>query len=87
MGSEGSNSSSSSSSSSSSGSEGEQPTKKPKNLPMSLVPLSELGNFWEVGPSMPQWLVRVPCTWATGKEQLVKARRADPINSHIGTKS
>eukprot|EP00200_Dunaliella_tertiolecta_P018990 CAMPEP_0202401730 /NCGR_PEP_ID=MMETSP1128-20130828/3699_1 /ASSEMBLY_ACC=CAM_ASM_000463 /TAXON_ID=3047 /ORGANISM="Dunaliella tertiolecta, Strain CCMP1320" /LENGTH=368 /DNA_ID=CAMNT_0049005595 /DNA_START=54 /DNA_END=1163 /DNA_ORIENTATION=+ len=70
----------------SSSSEGEQPAKKPKNLPMSFVPLSELGNFWGVGPSMPQWLVRA-MTWATGKEQLVKAHRADPINSHIGTKS
>eukprot|EP00983_Pelagomonas_calceolata_P021357 669019-Pelagomonas_calceolata.AAC.1 len=54
---------------------------------MSFVPLSELGNFGEVGPSMPQWLVCMPCTWATGKEQFVKAHRADPINSHIGTKS
>eukprot|EP00983_Pelagomonas_calceolata_P082787 1156016-Pelagomonas_calceolata.AAC.3 len=79
-------SSSSSSSSSFPFKKGSNQQRSPRS-PMSFVPLLDSGKFREVGPSRPQSLVCLPCTWAIGKEQFVKAHRADPVNSHIGTLS
>ncbi|KAF5833715.1 hypothetical protein DUNSADRAFT_9913 [Dunaliella salina] len=65
---------------------GRRAGKKPKYLPMSYVPLAELGCFEEVGPTKPDWLVCLPCSWAMRKEFQVRAHKQDSVNSHIGKK-